>query len=93
MKLKESVCCKFNESFSLGGVGVLRYQGRLCILKVDRLRNRILEEAHRSHYSIHLGLTKMYHDLEEVFWWKSLKKDIEEFVAKLPNCQQVKAKH
>ena len=35
----------------------------------------------------------MYHDLIEVFWWEGLKGDIEEFVAKCPNCQQVKAKH
>ena len=35
----------------------------------------------------------MYHDLREVFWWEGLKKDIVEFVAKCPNCQQVKSKH
>ena len=35
----------------------------------------------------------MYHDLREVFWWKGLEKDIPEFVAKCPNCQQVKYEH
>ena len=35
----------------------------------------------------------MYHDLREVFWWEGLKKDIAEFIAKCPNCQQVKAEH
>ena len=48
MKLKESVLGKLNEAFSLGKDGVLRYQGRLCIPNIDRLRNRILEEAHGS---------------------------------------------
>ena len=42
MKLKETVIGKFNESFSLQGDGVLRYQGRLCVPNIDGLRNRIL---------------------------------------------------
>ena len=35
----------------------------------------------------------MYHDLREIFWWKGIKRDIAEFVAKCPNCQQVKVEH
>ena len=70
----------------------MRYQGRLCVHNIDCLRNRI-EEAHESRYSIHLGSTKMYHDLRDVYWWEALNKDIAEFVAKCPNFQDVKAKH
>ena len=53
MELKETVLGKLNESFSLGRDSVLRYQERLCVPNVDDLRNRILEEAHGSLYSIH----------------------------------------
>ena len=53
----------------------------------------MLEEAHKSRYSIHLGSTKIYHDLREVFWCEGIKKDIAEFVAKCPNCHKVKAEH
>ena len=60
---------------------------------VDGLRYWILEEAHGSHYSIHPGSTKMYHDLREIYMWEGLKRDIEEFIAKCLNCQQVKAEH
>ncbi|WMV46054.1 hypothetical protein MTR67_039439 [Solanum verrucosum] len=35
----------------------------------------------------------MYCDLREVYWWNGMKKDIMEFVAKCPNCQQVKVEH
>ena len=76
-----------------GGDGILRYQERLCVPDVDDLRKQIMEEAHGSHYSIHPGATKSYHDLREVYWWDDLKRDIEEFVVKCPNAQQVKAKH
>ena len=65
---------------------VLRYQGRLCLPKVDELRNQILEEAYGSRYSFHSGLTKLYHDLREVFWLEGLKTDIAEFFAKCPIC-------
>ena len=70
---------------------MLKYQGRLCVLDVDGLRDRILEEAHGSRYSIHPGSTKMYHYLREIYWWEGLKKDIAEFVAQCLKCQQVKA--
>ena len=76
-----------------GRGGVLRYEGRFCVPNVDGMRNRIVEEAHGSRYSIHLGLTKMYHELSHVFWWDGLKKDITDFVASFLNCQKVKAEH
>ena len=72
---------------------MLRYQGRLCIPDVDGLKNQILEKEHGSRYTIHPGLTKMYHVLRDIYWWEGLKWDIAVFIAKCPNFQQVKAKH
>ncbi|KAH0692437.1 hypothetical protein KY285_019534 [Solanum tuberosum] len=40
-----------------------------------------------------VGATKMYRDLREVYWWNGMKRDIADFVAKCPNCQQVKVEH
>ena len=42
---------------------------------------------------MHLGATKMYRDLREVYWWNDMKRDIADFVSKCPNCQQVKVEH
>ena len=50
-------------------------------------------ETHNSRYSVHPGSTKMYHDLKEIYWWGDIKKNIAEFVAKCPNCQQIKVEH
>ena len=72
---------------------MLRYPGRFCVPNVDYLRNQTLEEDRGSCCSIHPGSPKIYHDLREVFWSEEFKKDIAEFVAKCPNCQQVKSKH
>ena len=35
----------------------------------------------------------MYHDLKKIYWWDGMKKDIEECMAKFPNCQHVKAEY
>ena len=69
--------------------GVLRIKERVCVPRVDDLIHTILTEAHSSRYSIHLGATKMYRDLKQHFWWSRMKRDVVEFVAKCPNCQQV----
>ncbi|WMV58916.1 hypothetical protein MTR67_052301 [Solanum verrucosum] len=92
-ELKEVVLKKSIEAFSQGGDGVLRFQGRLCVLNVNELREQILTEAHSSQYSIHPGATKIYRDLREVYWWNGMKKDIVGFVAKCPNYQQLRVEH
>ncbi|KAH0655152.1 hypothetical protein KY285_030034 [Solanum tuberosum] len=93
LELKGAVHNQRVEVFSQGGDGVLRYQGRLCVPDMGELRQHILTEAHNSRYSIHPGATKMYRDLREVYWWNGMKRDIANFVAKCPNCQQVKVEH
>ncbi|KAH0636086.1 hypothetical protein KY289_036001 [Solanum tuberosum] len=93
LELKGAVHNQRVEVFSHGGDGVLHYQGRLCVPDVGELRQHILTEAHNSRYLIHPGATKMYRDLQEVYWWNGMKRDIADFVAKCPNCQQVKVEH
>ncbi|XP_060194893.1 uncharacterized protein LOC132624079 [Lycium barbarum] len=77
-------------SFTVGADDdVLRLQGRLCVPDVDGLRQGLMVQAHSSKYSMHPGSTKMYKDLKQRCWWKSIKVDISNFVAKCLNCQQV----
>ncbi|XP_070041025.1 uncharacterized protein [Nicotiana tomentosiformis] len=59
---------------------ILQFQGRLCVPNVDGLREKILEEAHNSQYSIHPGATKMYRDLRQHYWWRRMKEDIVEYI-------------
>ncbi|XP_015161570.1 uncharacterized protein [Solanum tuberosum] len=80
-------------AFDIVEDGVLRYNCRLCVPNVAGIRHRIMEQAHHSYYSIHLGSTKMYHDIKEIYWWPRMIKDVAEFVAQCPNCQQVKVEY
>ena len=93
MVLRETVLRGGAKEVTIGADGVLRLQDRLCVPNVDELRKKILEEAHSSRYSIHPGATKMYRDLRQHYWWRRMKKDIVEYVARCLNCQQVKYEH
>ncbi|XP_071926121.1 uncharacterized protein [Coffea arabica] len=79
--------------FKLGSEGVLRFRDRIVVPKDEEIRKEILEESHRSKYTIHPGVTKMYHDVKGLYWWEGLKKDVAEYVQKCLTCQQVKAEH
>ncbi|XP_071925131.1 transposon Tf2-1 polyprotein [Coffea arabica] len=82
-----------NLDFKLGFEGVLRFRDRIVIPADVEIRKEILEESHRSKYTIHPGVTKMYHDVKGLYWWEGLKKDVAEFVQRCLICQQVKAEH
>ena len=79
--------------FTQDAGGIWRYQGRICVPEEDNLRQRILEEAHRSEFTIHPGINKMYQDLKKMFWWPGLKTDVASFVNKCLICQKVKIEH
>ena len=81
------------KGFAQGTDGLWRFEGRVCVPASGDLRRRILEEAHKSHFTIHPGVTKMYQDVKKMFWWHGLKKDITELVSKCLVCQKVKIEH
>ncbi|KAA3484088.1 DNA/RNA polymerases superfamily protein [Gossypium australe] len=47
----------------------LRFRGRICVPRNPELIQLVLSEAHNSCLSVHLGSTKMYHDLKQHYWW------------------------
>jgi hypothetical protein len=55
--------------------GTLWFKERLVVPKKEALKMKNLDEAHTSRYSIHLGSTKMYHDLRQQFWWTRMKRE------------------
>lgn len=73
--------------------GIFYYQDRIWIPDRDNLRTLMMEEIHKTRYSIHPGADKMYHGLRTNYWWPGMKKDIALFVAKCLTCSRVKAEH
>jgi hypothetical protein len=72
--------------------GALWFRNRLCVPKGEA-QEILLDEAHNSAYSIHLGSTKMYLDLTTRYWWRGMKKEIAQYVARCDTCQRTKAEH
>jgi len=68
------------QDYDLGDIGILRYKKRICVPYNEEIKKTILEEAHRSRYDIHPGITKMYHDLKQQYWWPKMKRDVTNFV-------------
>jgi hypothetical protein len=73
--------------------GILWFEDRLVVPKNRDLKTRILDEAHLSKFSMHLGSTKMYHDLKPMYWWTRMKREITQYVSKCDTCQRIKASH
>ncbi|GKB69099.1 putative reverse transcriptase domain-containing protein [Tanacetum coccineum] len=73
--------------------GTLYYLNRIWVPLKGEVRTLIMDEAHKSKYSIHPGADKMFYDLRDRYWWPGMKNDITEYVSKCLTCLKVKAEH
>jgi len=73
--------------------GILCFKGRVCMPGGPLFRRQILKEGHQSRLSIHPGMTKMYKDLKESFWWNGMKSNVADFIAQCLVCQKAKIEH
>ncbi|GJU91085.1 reverse transcriptase domain-containing protein [Tanacetum coccineum] len=73
--------------------GSLYFLDRIWVPLVGGVRITIMDEAHKSKYSVHPGADKMYYDLRDMYWWPGMKRDIATYVSKCLTCSKVKAEH
>ncbi|GJY75499.1 reverse transcriptase domain-containing protein [Tanacetum coccineum] len=73
--------------------GSLYFLDRIWVPLVGDVRITIMDEAHKSKYSVHPGADKMYYDLRDMYWWPGMKRDIATYVSKCLTCSKVKAEH
>nr|GFC59046.1 reverse transcriptase domain-containing protein [Tanacetum cinerariifolium] len=73
--------------------GTLCLNGRSWLPCYGDLRSVIMDESHKSKYSIHPGSKKMYQDVKKLYWWPNMKADIATYVSKCLTCARVKAEH
>jgi hypothetical protein len=81
------------EGFNVDNDELLRFKSRIYVLPNNELRSLILNEAHRVVYMAHTGVMKMRANLKPLFFWKGMKVDIVNYVARCLECQQVKVEH
>ncbi|GKA70450.1 putative reverse transcriptase domain-containing protein [Tanacetum coccineum] len=73
--------------------GEIYFFDRIWIPSVGDVRKLIMDEAHKSRYSVHPGVDKMYYDLRDLYWWPGMKRDIAEYVSRCLTCSKIKAEH
>ncbi|KAJ9542679.1 LOW QUALITY PROTEIN: hypothetical protein OSB04_029185 [Centaurea solstitialis] len=73
--------------------GLLTRYGRVWVPRTGAARQILLEEAHKSKFSIHPGATKMYRDLRTGYWWPGIKRDVAHYVESCLTYLKVKAEH
>ncbi|KAF5816405.1 putative nucleotidyltransferase, Ribonuclease H [Helianthus annuus] len=81
------------KDLSDGNDGLKTRSGRIWVPHTCGVKALLLNEAHKSRYSIHPGATKMYNDLKQNYWWPGMKRDVVRHVEKCLTCLQVKAEH
>jgi hypothetical protein len=80
--------------FDVTSNGILRTNdSRIVVPNYAKLMREILDEGHKSQYTVRPGSTKMYQDMKKKYWWSGMKRDIVEYVSRCLSCQQVKAEH
>jgi hypothetical protein len=72
---------------------VVWFGNRLVVPIDPEIKKIILDEAHKSKFSIHPGSTKMYQDLKQNLWWSNMKVDIAKYVAECDTCHRMKESH
>ncbi|GJU29942.1 putative reverse transcriptase domain-containing protein [Tanacetum coccineum] len=71
----------------------LYFMDRIWVPLVGGVRTIIMDEAHKTRYSMHPRADKMYYDLRDMYWWPGMKRDIAMYVSKCLTCSKVKAEH
>ncbi|GJR35914.1 reverse transcriptase domain-containing protein [Tanacetum coccineum] len=71
----------------------LYFMDRIWVPLIGDVRTIIMDEAHKTKYSVHPGADKMYYDLRDRYWWPGMKRDIATYVSKCLTCSKVKAEH
>ncbi|KAJ0814449.1 putative nucleotidyltransferase, Ribonuclease H [Helianthus annuus] len=73
--------------------GAYYVTGRIWVPLCGGLRELVMDEAHKSRYSVHPGSDKMYHDISTTYWWPSMKAHIATYVGKCLTCARVKVEY
>ena len=100
-QLEDPECAKIKQlleegkakEFCLKDDELLTHFNQMYVHESGGLRKAIMSEAHCFPYIVHPGGTNMYWDVNGLYWWNNMKRNIARFVEQCLACQQVKAKH
>ncbi|GJV31305.1 putative reverse transcriptase domain-containing protein [Tanacetum coccineum] len=71
----------------------LYFVERIRVPAYGNLRTLIMNKTHTTNYFVHPRADKMYYDLQDLYWWPEMKKDISMYISKCLTCSKVKPEH
>ncbi|CAH1415262.1 unnamed protein product [Lactuca virosa] len=78
------------KNFEVKGDGTNYFMNRIWVPKLGGFREVVMNEAHKTRYSIHPGSDKMYLDVKQHYWWPNMKAEIATYISKCLTCAKVK---
>nr|GFC97484.1 putative reverse transcriptase domain-containing protein [Tanacetum cinerariifolium] len=81
--------CRSPERLEPRADGTLCLNSRSWLPCYGDLRSVIMNESHKSKYSIDPGSEKMYQDVKKLYLWPNMKADIATYVSKCLTCARV----
>lgn len=73
--------------------GAYYFMNRIWVPKLEGFKEVVMNEAHKTRYSIHPGSDKMYLDIKQHYWWPNMKAEIATYVSKCLTCAKVKVEY
>ncbi|GJU06610.1 reverse transcriptase domain-containing protein [Tanacetum coccineum] len=84
--VKEENLRGMNKEFETRPDRTLCIKKRSWLPRFGGLRDLIMNDSHKSKYSIYPGSDKMYQDLKKLYWWPNMKAKIATYVSKCLTC-------
>lgn len=81
------------EEWKLHSNGSLRYKDQIVVPRNQDIKEKIMDVANRTRFTMHPGSTKLYKDPKRMYYWRAMKREIARYVGRCVTCQQVKAEH
>ena len=92
-KLTDESLRGMDKNLEVKGDGVYYFMNRIWTPKFDGYREVVMNEAHKTKYSVLPSSDKMYLDLKQLYWWPNMKAEIATFVGKCLPCVKVKVEY
>lgn len=73
--------------------GLIKHKDKVWIGHNSALQTKLISALHSSAIGGHSGISATYHRIKQLFGWKGMKKDVENFVRQCLVCQQAKHEH